>query len=230
MNLLLQPQAINSLKLAKMRWDLQLGDKVRGIVVDQLASMFEGDTVMGILAGGAARDLYAATQYGIDLQGSGDIDICLLNVNLLEENIESIDNLLVEIANNLRAHGYSVDKTQHHWDSCEYNERLDLVIQMEINGVDFDFLFYRLQYDTAEKMFESFNCNINKFSVHSLVHDELVIENHGFCPKNPQFEYRGTVSNEKEELRKLMAQERWAMIRAAHLKTSSGNPYANIKG
>ena len=217
-------------KLSIQAGNLRLGDSIRAIVSDQLQSI-GGDQVVAVVAGGAVRDFWAATMYGLDLKGSGDIDICVLGFDVFGPGTFDADCLLVDVANNLRAHGYSVDKTQHHWNN-EYGplqDRLSLVMQMEVNGLDIDLLFYAPQIQSLPEMFETFNSPLNKFALSMAVHDELVVENFGFCPKEPNYTYTYNASTSSDELieRADKMHQRWQAVRAAHIGRAA-HPYANI--
>ncbi|CAC9972310.1 hypothetical protein [Aeromonas phage PVN02] len=220
--------AVKPEKLCVQAVDLRLGDNVRAIVLDQLQNI-GGDQVVAVVAGGAARDYWAATMYGLDLQGSGDIDICVLGFDVFDFESFDADCLLVDVANNLRAHGFNVDKAQHHW-NIEYEhqqDRLALVMQMEVNGLDIDFLFYAPEIATLPEMFETFNSPLNKFALSSVVHDELIVENFGFCPKDPNYIYNAPVGTDALMERADKMYQRWQAVRAAHIGRAA-HPYANI--
>lgn len=220
--------AVTSERLSAQAVNLRLGADIRAVVSDQLQSI-GGDQVIAVVAGGAARDFWAATMYGLDLKGSGDIDICVLGFDVFDSETFDADCLLVDVANNLRAHGYSVDKTQHHWNN-EYEhqqDRLSLVMQMEVNGLDIDFLFYAPQIQSLPEMFETFDSPLNKFALSMAVHDELVVENFGFCPKDPNYIYTAPTDTEPLWERANKMHQRWQAVRAAHIGRAA-HPYANI--
>ncbi|UOT58004.1 nucleotidyltransferase [Aeromonas phage ZPAH14] len=222
--------AVTQEKLSAQAENLRLGDSIRAIILNQLQSI-GGDQVFAVVAGGAVRDFWAATMYGLDLQGSGDIDICVIGLDVFDSDTFDADCLLVDVANNLRAHGYNVDKTQRHWNS-EYEhrqDRLSLVMQMEVNGLDIDFLFYVPRVTTLPEMFETFDAPLNKFALSSVVHDELVVENFGFCPKEPNYIYNAPVGTDKLMERADKMYQRWQAVRTAHIGRAA-HPYANIKG
>lgn len=220
--------AVTSEKLRVQAANLQLGDSVRLIVEGQLQSI-GGGQVHAVVAGGAVRDYWAAVMYGLDLQGSGDIDICVLGFDFGPGGEFDPDCLLVDVANNLRAYGYSVDKPQHHWDNKyeHQQDRLALVMQMGVNGQDIDFLFFVTSITTIPEMLETFNASLNKFVLSSAVNNEIVVENLGFCPKDPTHNYNAPTESEALMTRADKMYQRWQAVRAAHIGRAA-HPYANI--
>ncbi|MGI4167770.1 hypothetical protein ACR2VD_27955, partial [Klebsiella pneumoniae] len=57
--------AVTQEKLAAQAENLRLGDSIRAIILNQLQSI-GGDQVFAVVAGGAVRDFWAATMYGLD--------------------------------------------------------------------------------------------------------------------------------------------------------------------
>lgn len=220
--------AVTQEKLSAQAENLRLGDSIRAIVLNQLQSI-GGDQVVAVVAGGAVRDFWAATMYGLDLKGSGDTDICVVGFDVFDSESFDADCLLVDVANNLRAHGFSVDKTQHHWnDAYEHQQdRLSLVMQMEVNGLDIDFLFYAPEITTLPEMFGTFNSPLNKFALSSVVHGEIMVENFGFCPKDPTYSYSAPIGTDALMARADKMYQRWQAVRAAHIGRAA-HPYANI--
>lgn len=129
--------------------------------------------IMGelVVAGGLVRDLWAAQVKGVDMKGSGDIDLLLIgntctDLNGLAEYLTRIPQL-EEIAR-------SVDVTTVDYsyevkgDYIDADTRLYGVIQFQItlldgDVVDVDILVYDEKFETLEEVLDTFNCNVNKF-------------------------------------------------------------------
>lgn len=220
--------AVTPEKLSSQAATLRAGAEIRKIVSGQLQRIC-GDEVVAVVAGGAVRDFWAAAMYGLDLQGSGDLDICVIGVDICTHYTHP-DELQDAIVGVLRAYGYTVEHENHHWDE-EYEESsniLSLVIQMDVNGLEVDFLFYNEEITSPPEMFDTFNCPINKFALSMAMQDEIEVENFGFCPKNPAYSYIGPRNTVRQEARADKAYQRWQAIRAAHIGRAF-HPYANIK-
>jgi hypothetical protein len=206
-------------KLEKIR----LGHGVLEVIYDVLHA--NCDTVQGVVAGGIVRDAWAEQEYGIDLGGSGDVDICIFRLQPDAWNSETS----TEILDQLRIHGFNAK-----WDlsslTSSFNERLDAVFQFTIDGVNIDVLMYKPAYDTMGKVMASFNCSLNRFAAALNLLGDVQITNWGFCPKNPEMVYEQAYSTEPEANRVVKMQHRFQMVREAHIAKSSQNPYANIRG
>lgn len=198
-----------------------LGNRVLNVVLDSLRAGC--DTVDGVVAGGVVRDLWAEQKYGIDLAGSGDVDLCIYG--LAGGWTEATSTLILQA---LQEQGFEAD-----WDrlantsTSSFNSRTDAVFQMVIEGVNFDIMMYKSHFETVGQVMSSFNCSLNRFCQEPSA-DTVSIINYGFCPKNPEFVY-----TEQEEIdleRHAKMKFRWAQVRKAHLAESTDNPYANIRG
>ena len=124
-----------------------------------------------VVAGGLVRDLWAAQVKGVDMQGSGDIDLLLIN-----NTDEDLSNLALEIWEAILDNAdvssckitdvtYSYEKSEQYPDA---DDRLYGVMQFQMtmldgNVVDVDILVYDEKFETLEEVLNTFNCNVNKF-------------------------------------------------------------------
>ena len=124
-----------------------------------------------VVAGGLVRDLWAAQVKGVDMKGSGDIDILLLRnkeadlEKLAEEilNIPELEDLMVDIV--LTRVDYSYNQSGAYHDA---DERLYGVLQFRVEmedgeQVEIDILNYSSHIETLQDALDTFNCNVNKF-------------------------------------------------------------------
>lgn len=124
-----------------------------------------------VVAGGLVRDLWAAQVKGVDLQGSGDIDILLIgntgtNLGELAVSITEIPQLreIVRWAV-VTAVDYSYEATEDYPDA---DDRLYGVMQIKAalpddDIADIDILVYSGHIETLDDALNTFNCNVNQF-------------------------------------------------------------------
>ena len=141
--------------------------KYAHLLTKTLAKVVQGQM---IVAGGLVRDIWALEQ-GIDLQGSGDIDLLLIN---------NTDDDLVGLAYGI----YGVILDDADVSSCEITDvtysyeqpeacpdadnRLCGVMQFRVEmedgeQVEIDILDYAPHIETLQDALDTFNCNVNKF-------------------------------------------------------------------
>lgn len=174
-----------------------------------------------VVAGGLVRDIWALRQ-GIDFKGSGDIDLLLINntdddlVSLANRIYEAIRDSLTATSCEVTDVTYSYEKSEEYPDA---DDRLYGVMQFKVvrrdEELDIDILVYETQFDTLEKVLDTFNCNINKFWL-----DEAGNTRTKFSPKQA-FQYREG-DREKNEERYEKCVERYNMVAAA------AHPYQRI--
>lgn len=124
-----------------------------------------------VVAGGLVRDLWAAQVKGVDMYGSGDIDILLIgnsesDLQELAEailDIRELEDLVVDIT--LTRVDYSCEKSEAYPDA---GDRLHGVIQFRAEmedgeQVEIDILDYATHIETLQDALDTFNCNVNKF-------------------------------------------------------------------
>ena len=124
-----------------------------------------------VVAGGLVRDLWAAQVKGVDMQGSGDIDLLLIGNNgsdlqeLAEDilNIPELEDLVVSIV--LTRVDYSYEQSEAY---PEADDRLYGVMQFRAEmedgeQVEIDILDYATHIETLQDALDTFNCNVNKF-------------------------------------------------------------------
>lgn len=201
---------------ARIKEIQRVADLAKGVNV-VLDHMEIGETWV---AGGIVRDLWAAQVCKVDLGGSGDIDILLINST--EADLQELGS---DIAAALQKSGYKAYNTRFDYSYGvselypDADDRLYGVMQFKIytdeGKVEMDILVYEEKYETLEDVLETFNCNINKFWF-----DENGIGVSTFHPAQP-FEYReGDRAKDEERYQKCV--ERYNMVAAA------AHPYQRI--
>lgn len=198
--------------------DLHSRAKYAHLLTKTLAKVVQGQM---IVAGGLVRDIWALEQ-GIDLQGSGDIDLLLIN-----NTDEDLSNLALEIWEAILDNAdvssckitdvtYSYEKSEEYPDA---DDRLYGVMQFKVERrneeLDIDILVYETQFDTLEEVLDTFNCNINKFWL-----DEAGNTKTQFNPSQPFYYREG--DREKNEERYEKCVKRYNMVAAA------AHPYQRI--
>lgn len=198
--------------------DLHSRARYAHLLTKTLAKVVQGQM---IVAGGLVRDIWALEQ-GIDLQGSGDIDLLLINNT--DEHLDSLANGICEVIRDSQTVTscevtdvtYSYEKSEEYPDA---NDRLYGVMQFRVvqcnEELDIDILVYETQFDTLKEVLDTFNCNINKFWL-----DEAGNIQTQFSP-NQAFQYREG-DREKNEERYEKCVERYNMVAAA------AHPYQRI--
>ena len=146
--------------------DLHSRAKYAHLLTKTLAKVVQGQM---IVAGGLVRDIWALEQ-GTDLQGSGDIDLLLINntdddlvglaYGICGVILDDADVSSCEITDVT----YSYEKSEQYPDA---DDRLYGVMQFRVvrcnEELDIDILVYEIEFDTLEEVLDTFNCNINKF-------------------------------------------------------------------
>ena len=198
--------------------DLRSRAKYAHLLTKALAKVVQGQM---IVAGGLVRDIWALEK-GIDLQGSGDIDLLLINntdeslsslaLGICEAILDNADVSSCEITDVT----YSYEKSEEYPDAFD---RLYGVMQFKVvrrdEELDIDILVYETQFDTLEEVLDTFNCNINKFWL-----DEAGNIQTQFSPSQA-FKYREG-DREKNEERYEKCVKRYNMVAAA------AHPYQRI--
>ena len=123
-----------------------------------------------VVAGGLVRDLWAAQVKGVDMQGSGDIDLLLIrnteaDLEKLAEEILNIPELEDLVGIVLTQVDYSYNQSEAYPDA---DDRLYGVIQFRVEmgdgeQVEIDILNYSSHIETLQDALDTFNCNVNKF-------------------------------------------------------------------
>ena len=198
--------------------DLHSRAKYAHLLTKTLAKVVQGQM---IVAGGLVRDIWALEQ-GIDLQGSGDIDLLLINNT--EEYLGSlayrIHRVILDDADvsscEVTDVTYSYEKSEQYPDA---DDRLYGVMQLKVvrcnEELDIDILVYGIEFDTLEEVLDTFNCNINKFWL-----DEAGNTKTQFNPSQPFYYREG--DREKNEERYEKCVKRYNMVAAA------AHPYQRI--
>ena len=167
------------------------------------------------VAGGIVRDLWAAQTKGVDLEGSGDIDILLISCPNDDLNQLGVFISAALDIKGIKAYCSRVDYSYE--TSADYpdaDDRLYGVMQFSIytdeGKIELDILVYEKQFQTLEDVMDTFNCNINKFWF-----DENGAGVTTFSPEQP-FQYREG-DREKNEERYEKCVMRYNMVaKAAH--------------
>lgn len=198
--------------------DLYSRAKYAHLLTKMLATEVQGQMVV---AGGLVRDIWALEQ-GIDFQGSGDIDLLLIN-NTDDDLCSRARRIRDAIRDSQTATSCEVaDVTYSYEKSEEYpdaDDRLYGVMQFKVvrrdEELDIDILVYETQFDTLEEVLDTFNCNINKFWL-----DEAGNIKTQFSPSQPFYYREG--DREKNEERYEKCVKRYNMVAAA------AHPYQRI--
>ena len=198
--------------------DLRSRAKYAHLLTKTLSKVVQGQM---IVAGGLVRDIWALEK-GIDLQGSGDIDLLLINNTdeLLDSLAYGICGVILDDADvsscEITDVTYSYEKSEQYTDA---DDRLYGVMQFRVvrrdEELDIDILVYEAKFDTLEEVLDTFNCNINKFWL-----DEAGNTQTQFSP-NQAFKYREG-DREKNEERYEKCVKRYNMVAAA------AHPYQRI--
>lgn len=206
---------ISQEKLAKLINTAELAKKVCAII----NTLAVGEAWV---AGGIVRDLWAAQTKGVDLEGSGDIDILLISCPNKDLNQLGVFISTALGIKGIKAYCSRVDYSYE--TSADYpdaDDRLYGVMQFSIytdeGKIELDILVYEEQFQTLEDVMDTFNCNINKFWF-----DENGDDVTTFSPEQPFFYREG--DREKNEERYEKCVMRYNMVaKAAH-------PYQRIDG
>ena len=193
--------------------DLHSRAKYAHLLTKTLAKVVQGQM---IVAGGLVRDIWALEQ-GIDLQGSGDIDLLLIN-----NTDEDLSNLALKVWEAILDNAdvssckitdvtYSYEKSEQYPDA---DDRLYGVMQFKVvrrdEELDIDILVYETEFNTLEEVLDTFNCNINKFWL-----DEAGNTKTQFDPSHPFYYREG--DREKNEERYEKCVMRYNLVaKAAH--------------
>ena len=194
--------------------------KYAHLLTKMLATEVQGQMVV---AGGLVRDIWALEQ-GIDFQGSGDIDLLLINNT--DDDLHSLAHRIREAIRDSQTVSrckvtdvtYSYDKSGEYPDA---DDRLYGVMQFKVERsneeLDIDILVYETEFNTLEEVLDTFNCNINKFWLDEAGNIQTQFSS------NQAFQYREG-DREKDEERYEKCVKRYNMVaKAAH-------PYQRIDG
>ena len=124
-----------------------------------------------VVAGGLVRDLWAAQVKGVDMQGSGDIDLLLIN-NTDDDLVGLAYGICGVILDDADVSSCEITDVTYSYDQSDAypdaDDRLYGVMQFRVEmedgeQVEIDILDYATHIETLQDALDTFNCNVNKF-------------------------------------------------------------------